>query len=103
MANLFQKIFMSKQERQLLDSMKNHKIEYALNDDVAHMCGTMTYTIDTDDFRVKSSHDWHFAQGDNYTLTVVQNGITSRFLSQKFARKMFLRMQNNYNKKMTTR
>ena len=83
MANIFQEIFLSPKECQLIDminSSKNIKT-YGKQDKNFRETST-TYCIRRSDMNVVATHRWHCAQGDLYTLDISHTGIPQNIASQ---------------------
>lgn len=98
MATIFQKIFLPKNEIELINEINMAEIEHMQIYDDARMFTSEHYFIRKKRIEIDTTHDWHHAQGDNYRLSVKQNGNTVDIKSQKIAKRMFIRMQNAYRK-----
>lgn len=97
MANILQKMFLSKQENQLIDIINKSAIEAVYKNDVEHLAMTTTYIINQKDAKISATHQWHFSQGDNYQL-MVNDTLKDDVNSQKIAKKIFVRMRTQYIK-----
>ena len=97
MANIFQKIFLSRNEVALVDIIKNSKIQSRVIYDDYCMETKTHYLIDKEKVKVSAMHHWHFAQGDNYSLNVNMPHSNFTALTQQFAKKIFMRMEKAYH------
>lgn len=111
MANIFQKIFLSGQECQLIDIINNSKnIKTFGKHDAGGHEASITYWVHHGGMNVTitAKHRWHYAQGDLYTLDISHAGIPQSVvdqyshenynISEKMARRIFIRMQQKYIK-----
>ncbi len=107
MANIIQKIFLSKFECSLIDAINKSDVKMTHNDDVQHMFSTTSYSINNNKMNIMAVHQWHHAQGDNYTLNITSDSESPRtpnryladdIVAHKFVRKIFMRMQRKYAK-----
>lgn len=94
MATIFQKIFLLPKEVGLIDIINSSKIQHMIEYDDAHMTTKTQYSINGNKACILATHNWHHAQGDNYSLNV-NNLITP---DELFAKKIFMRMQKAYRK-----
>lgn len=99
MANIFQKIFLSKNTCILIDTIKQNHIEHELKEDASFSAGSTTYKITTDGMAIKSIMRWDNSQGIDYSL-VILNGLQQPAMavpqSQEYAKSIFLRMRRQY-------
>ena len=106
MANIFQKMFLTRTECKLIDAIKKSNIHMKRDDDVMNMFTTTSFRINNGKLNIVATHQWHHAQGDNYTLVVhagpeydLRKISRHRFerIHDRLARRTFMRMQKKYN------
>ena len=98
MATIFQKIFLSPEEVGLIDIINSCKIQAMNEYDNFHMTTKAQYLIDNEKAKILATHDWHYAQGDNYTLNVNLPHHKLTASNEHFAKKIFMRMEKAYRK-----
>ena len=111
MANIFQKVFLSKLECKMIDAIKNNKITSTYYEDASCRYMTASYRISNDKLNIVATHRWHYIQGNDYKLDITHNkevlpDIPKKYLrskdyfakQQEFARKIYTRMREKYVK-----
>lgn len=106
MANIFQKVFLSKLECQLIDTINKNDIKSTYSEDLPNMFITSSYRINSDRLKVVATHRWHHAQGNDFSLIVEPIWYFSRLprkyatpeAQQQLARKIYTRMREKYIK-----
>lgn len=98
MANIFQKIFLSPEEVGLIDIINDSNIQYKVIYDNDHMAATAQYSINKDNATVLATYNWHYAQGDKYSLNINLPRHSLAAANEQFAKKIFIRMEKTYRK-----
>ena len=98
MATIFQKIFLSPEEVGLIDIINSSKIQAMTEYDNLHMTAKAQYLIDNKKAKILATHDWHHAQGDNYSLNLNLSHNKHAAATEHFAKKIFMRMEKAYRK-----
>ena len=99
MANIFQKIFLSKNTCILIDTIKQNHIESETTENSSFTATTVTYKIVANPMEIVSTMRWDNSQGIDYSL-VMLNGLQQPAMavpqSQEYAKSIFLRMRRQY-------
>ena len=99
MANIFQKIFLSKDTCNLIDTIKHNHIESETTENSSFTATTVAYKIVTNGMEITSTMRWDNSQGHDYTLTILNNKQPVHIKTNngyKYAKDIFLRMQRQY-------
>lgn len=103
MANIFQRIFLSKDTCKLIDAIRQNRIESEITENPSFTAATIIYKIVTNGTKIISTMRWDHAQGSCYSLAVsnMESVAQPQYCKianedQKYARDIFLRMQQKY-------